>query len=138
MDNAKLAEAMRLEAEAQRLRYEAFAERPLPDHWRVGDRIRYIRDMEYCCDAGSLGVVVKISAKCAGKSAREYQVFWTRPDSWATTLGGTAQFWTTPGDVELVENVGTHKPHVGTHENDAAISTCCGNGGGPRRTAIGL
>ena len=101
---------------AQRLRYEAFSERPLPDHWRVGDRIRYIRNMEYCCDEGSLGVVLEVRAECAVKPAHEYQVFWTRPDGWATTLGGTAKFWTTPDDVELVENVGTHENHVGTHE----------------------
>lgn len=116
MDKAKIAEAVRLEAEAKRLRHESFSERPLPDHWRVGDRIRYIRNMDYCCDAGSLGVVVEVRAECAVKPAHEYQVFWTRPDGWATTLGGTAKFWTTPDDVELVENVGTHENHVGTHE----------------------
>lgn len=80
----------------------AFANRPLPDHWRVGDRIRYIRDKEHCCDAGSLGVVVAVRPECAFKSADEYQVFWTRPDGWAKTLGGGAKFWTTPDEVELV------------------------------------
>lgn len=84
-------------------RRAAFANRPLPDHWRVGDRIRYIRDKEHCCDAGALGVVVEVSPECASKSADEYhQVFWTRPDGWANTLGGGARFWTTPDEVELV------------------------------------
>ena len=83
-------------------RRAAFANRPLPDHWRVGDRIRYIRDKEHCCDAGALGVVVDVSPECAFNSADEYQVFWTRPDGWANTLGGGARFWTTPDEVELV------------------------------------
>lgn len=101
MDSEKLRRASELEAEAVALRKAAFAERPLPDHWRVGDRIRYIRDKEYCCDAGALGVVVDVSPDCAEKRASEYQVFWTCPDSWAKTLGGGSKFWTTPDEVEL-------------------------------------
>jgi hypothetical protein len=82
-------------------RRKAFANRPLPDHWRVGDRIRYIRDKEHCCDAGALGVVVHVSPECAEKPAGEYQVFWTRPDGWAKTLGGESKFYTTSDEVEL-------------------------------------
>lgn len=99
MDTDKLDEASRLEAAAQVLRRAAFAERPLPDHWRVGDRIRYIRNKEHCCDAGALGVVVEV--KHPERPASQYQVFYTQPDGWANTLGGTARFYTTPDEVEL-------------------------------------
>jgi hypothetical protein len=85
-------------------RRNAFDSRPLPDHWRVGDRIRYIRDKEHCCDAGALGVVVAVGPECAEKLAGEYQVFWTCPQGWTNTLGGGAKFWTTPDEVELVQS----------------------------------
>lgn len=100
MDQDKLETAAQLEAQAKQLRREAFAERPLPDHWRVGDRIRYIRNKEHCCEAGALGVVVEVEHP--ERPAAEYQVFYTRPDGWTTTLGGTARFYTTPDEVELV------------------------------------
>lgn len=101
-DKADAVKAAMVAAVNSEARRAAFANRPLLDHWRVGDRIRYIRDKEHCCDAGALGVVVEVSPECAYKSADEYQVFWTRPDGWAKTLGCRAKFWTTPDEVELV------------------------------------
>lgn len=94
-DRAKLLHGL-----ARQLSAEAYAERPMPEHWEVGQKVRYLRDKEWCSDAGETGVIVAVSDECAEKPAYEYQVFWTLPDKYKNR---GARFWTTPGDVELVK-----------------------------------
>jgi hypothetical protein len=97
MNMKKIAEAARLEDKAARLREEAFNERPLPDFWRVGQTVRLIRSIEFGYDAGQTAQVVEVRDPTI--PASEYQVFWIsqRPKQ--------ERFWTTPADVELVEDV---------------------------------
>jgi len=96
---SKLAEAMELEAKAARLRKEAFDERPLPDFWRVGQKVRFLDAKEWAWNAGTVATVVEVRDRSV--PAKDYQVFWT------STRPGEHKFWTTPDEVELVADVGT-------------------------------
>lgn len=89
--------AARLEAEAAALRKRAFDDRPLPDFWRVGQRVRLIKDKEWAYPAGTEVEVVKV--RDPDTPAKEYQVFWT------STNHGKELYWTTPDEVELVQDV---------------------------------
>jgi hypothetical protein len=97
MDQDLLNIAEMLESEAKRLRKKAFDNRPLPDFWRVGQTVRLLKDKEWCAGAGTLMTVVELDE--FEEPAKNYQVFWTTP------INGTGQYWTTPDEVELVEDV---------------------------------
>lgn len=90
MDQDLLKIAEMLESEAKRLRKKAFDNRPLPDFWRVGQKVRLLKTKEWCADAGDVLMIVEV---------RDHNVFWTSP------LNGTGRYWTTPDEVELVEDV---------------------------------
>ena len=94
MDEYKLNRASELEEEAARLRLEAFEERPLPDFWRLGQKVRTLKDNEWAWDKGAIMTIVRLRE--VGVPAAQYQVFWVTPRS------GQGVFWTTPADVELV------------------------------------
>jgi hypothetical protein len=94
MNTEKLARARELEIEANRLRKEAFEERPLPDKWRIGQMVRFIVDKEWAWGAGTVAQIVKTDK--SDKPADKYQVFWTSTDP------GKHLFWTTPNEVEFV------------------------------------
>lgn len=49
-----------LEAEATKLRREAFLERPLPNKWELGQRVRFIRDIDFEPTKGSILTIVKV------------------------------------------------------------------------------
>ncbi len=71
-----------------------------PDTWKVGQKVRYITRNEWAWDKGQLGVVISLKDEFRGQPAGKYQHFYTRP------IGYTGGFyWTTPDDVELVEDV---------------------------------
>lgn len=72
-----------------------------PDRWKIGMRIRYVRDMEYGPSKGTTGRVIRLHDDHMDRPGAEYQVFWTRPDE---DREGTTLFWTTPDDVELIED----------------------------------
>lgn len=90
----RLKKAKELREEARRLEVEAA--RPLPDKWKIGMRVRFLRGSEWTWGVGTEATVVKLSPECARRKGSEYQVFWTSPDD------GGAIWWTTPDDVELV------------------------------------
>jgi hypothetical protein len=92
-DKLERAKAMRKEAE--RLELEAFNERPLPDKWQVGMRVRFLNTSEGAWCKGQEATINELDH--TDRPASEYQVFWTVPD------GGGAVWWTTPSDVELVK-----------------------------------
>lgn len=96
MDEEKLARADALEAEAERLRDEAFSERPLPNYWRVGQKVRYIKKQEFGFVLGAIATIIKV--RDPDIPAAEYNVFWTTND------GAHGRYWTTPDEVELVED----------------------------------
>jgi len=97
---AELVRARTLREEAAAIEKAAFEARPLPDKWRVGQTVRYLRSIEYGPNRGSLGYVQRLREEDADKDipAKDYQVFWTGPKDKSST------FWTTPDDVELVED----------------------------------
>ncbi len=97
MDQDLLNIAEMLENEAKRLRKKAFDNRPLPDFWRVGQKVRLLKNKEWCADAGTVMMIVDLDE--FEEPAKNYQVFWTSP------LNGTGRYWTTPDEVELVEDV---------------------------------
>ncbi len=102
---AKLARAAALEHEAAQLRSEAFEQRRLPDFWRVGQKVRYLTNSDWAWHRGNEGTVVALRDDCKGKPAHEYQVFYTGvgPDCYG-------QYWTTPSDVELIEDTPSDIP----------------------------
>lgn len=79
------------------LRVEAFKNRPLPEFWELGQKVRYLSDSEWSWSKGSTGYVTRLWPEYKNKPAHEYQVF-------HTGLGEDKYglFWTTPDDVELV------------------------------------
>lgn len=94
----KRAEARRLHETAKRLTKEAHDERPLPDFWRVGQKVRFLRDSEWAWSKGQTATIIALrDFNC--RPAREYQVFYTG------NPGEPGQWWTTPDDVELAEDV---------------------------------
>lgn len=95
MDADKLARAAALEAEAAALRRNAFDMRPLPDFWRVGQKVRTLNHKEFAWDAGAVMTVIEVREPHV--PASKYQVFFTS--------GGYGRYWTTPAEVELVEDV---------------------------------
>lgn len=95
LDTDRLKRAKALREEAQKL--EAEDARLLPTKWKIGMRVRFLRHKEWAWSSGLEATVVKLSNECKHKNGRDYQVFWTEPD------GGGAIWWTTPDDVELVQ-----------------------------------
>lgn len=87
--------AAELREEAGRL--EAEAKRPLPDEWKVGMRVRFLRHEDWAWSKGTEATIVELREEFKGRKAHEYQVFYTQPDS------GKGSWWTTPDDVELVD-----------------------------------
>ncbi|CAA2139559.1 hypothetical protein [Hyphomicrobium sp. ghe19] len=98
MNEDKLSKAAALEAEARLLRSEAFNDRPLPDFWRVGQKVRTLERKEWAWSAGAIMTIVEV--RDPKIPAKDYQVFWTRHH---LSKGGE-KFWTEPNDVELVED----------------------------------
>jgi hypothetical protein len=96
--NPLLVQATKLEAEAARLRKQAFEERCMPDFWRIGQRVRYITDSEYAWCRGDIAQIVGFHYRYLEGTipANEYQVFFTGH------LSSSAKYWTTPSDVELI------------------------------------
>ena len=86
------AQAALLEADAAKLRQQA-RDLSIPERWEVGQKVRYLRDRYWAWSAGAEAVIIEMLDH--GKTAREYQVFYTRP------INGKGTFWTTPDDVEL-------------------------------------
>jgi hypothetical protein len=103
MDSEKLNRAAQLEAEARDLRRQAHAERPLPDFWRVGQKVRTLADKAWAWKAGDVMTITELRDE--GTPALDYQVFWT---AHAREFG---RFWTTPDEVELVEDADAKPPH---------------------------
>ena len=102
MDYEKLAQANALEKEAAELRKQAFLERPLPDHWEVGQRVRYIKSSEWAYDAGRTAVIVETRQEYEDRPASDYSVFYTRPlDDNGVQVSGV-KYWTPSTDVELL------------------------------------
>lgn len=98
MDLEKLARAAELEAEASQLRAAVFRGRPLPDFWRVGQKVRFVKSQEYGFQSGDVAEIVDV--KDPEIPANKYQVFWTSTDI------KTHRYWTTPDEVELVKDKG--------------------------------
>jgi hypothetical protein len=90
-----------LEKKLEKYRKSKFGNRPLPNKWRVGQKVRFLSDSEWAWSKGSVWYVVELRPEYANCFASEYQVFYTSPDM--TKKKGI--FWTTPNDVELVEDV---------------------------------
>ncbi len=86
-----------LEAQVEVLRTEAHAERPLPEFWRVGMRIRYITHSRWGWDKGTTGVIIRTRDYDKDTPADKYQVFYTN-----STGEDHPSLWTTPDDVELI------------------------------------
>jgi hypothetical protein len=93
---AELDKAAALRAQAAKIEEEAFANRPLPDRWRVGQVVRTVVEMEHCASRGAILYVHRVQEQYADTPADEYQVFWTGPKD------KRSMYWTTPNDVELV------------------------------------
>lgn len=86
-----------IEAEAERRRKALPSLLRHPDHWAIGMRVRYVRNSdEWGPRRGWVGTVTEV--RDPDRRGSEYQVFWVRPDGDAS-----AQYWTTPDDVELME-----------------------------------
>ncbi|MBI1313671.1 hypothetical protein GC176_20455 [bacterium] len=92
----ELNRAHALREEAERIEKEAHANRPLPKYWKRGQKVRYLRSIEWGPDRGSIGFVHGLRDSVQ-KPAAEYQVFYTGP-----SLRASPSYWTTPDDVELV------------------------------------
>ena len=60
MDQDLLKIAEMLESEAKRLRKKAFDNRPMPDSWRVGQKVRLLKNKEWCADAGDVLMIVEV------------------------------------------------------------------------------
>jgi hypothetical protein len=97
MNQEKLDKADWHAAESQRLKQEAFDERPLPDRWRVGQKVRMITDTEWAWRKGAIMIIVGLHTKYD-------DVFYTSPLDYETNPHA-GSYWTTPEDVELVEDV---------------------------------
>jgi hypothetical protein len=91
--------AAALRAEADRLEADAFDQRPLPDFWRVGQKVRYLYDKDFAWSAGETATILELDKQ--GVPAKEYQVFWTGHPKHPEY----GRFWTTPDEVELIKDV---------------------------------
>lgn len=94
----ELLRSQALRDEAAKIERAAFDARPLPDKWRVGQIVRQVRGEGLGLPRGTIAYVHRLSDDCASKAATEYQVFWIGPKDKSST------WWTTPADVELVED----------------------------------
>src|SRR4051812_27782417 len=66
-----------------------------PKAWKIGDRVRYVRSIDWGPQKGQEGVIISFSEDHKdGMPANEYQVFYVKIDR--------GQFYTTPDDVEIV------------------------------------
>lgn len=83
------------------------AERLLPDSWRVGQKVRYLNSSEFAWSRGDIAYVLKLRDEYKGRPAAEYQVFYTGVPSTGCS------YWTTPNDVELVEDVASAQEKQG-------------------------
>lgn len=96
-NQSMLGRAKQLREQADRL--ELLSKRKLPAFWKVGMKVRYLKDSEWAWRGGDTAYVKQLRSEYAGTPADTYQVFYTGP------LDGGSIFWTTPDDVELVEEV---------------------------------
>jgi len=88
-------EAERLELQAKKLRLKA--KRKMPDQWRVGQKVRYVSNKDWAWNKGGIAYILELRDEYKGLSADEYQVFYTGSKK------GSGTYWTTPDDVELIE-----------------------------------
>lgn len=110
MNQYKLDRAVELEDEADELRKQAFEERLLPDHWKIGQIVRLIKDKERCAGRNSIAVVTDVSEICSSIEANSHlNVFWITPlngrDKWNSfeeLRNKYGCFYTTSDEVELV------------------------------------
>lgn len=98
MDQEKLRKAQQLRDKAEDLEREAFNERPLPDFWRVGQKVRMLNDEEWAWGKGNIMVISKVSSPHLPASHNQVIYLSTLEDGWGS-------FYATPKDVELVEDV---------------------------------
>jgi hypothetical protein len=96
-----LARAQALRDEADKIEKTAFNSRPLPDKWRVGQTVRYLKDRDWAWSRGQTALVKELRSDYRGLPAAKYQVFYTGPEKGKKP----PIYWTTPDDVELVEDV---------------------------------
>lgn len=96
MNEMLLLKASELEAEARALRQKAFDERPLPDHWAVGQTVRCIKAVQWGTQKGQVYVINRVRKEDKGKPAAcENQVFWVSP------FGDPSSYYSTPEHFEL-------------------------------------
>lgn len=90
-----------LQAKLGEFKKSKFGNRPLPNKWRVGQKVRYITQSEWGWDRGNVAWITEVRPEYKDKFAGEYQVFYTsyNPE------GKGGRYWTTPEDVELIEDV---------------------------------
>ena len=99
---AALDRAASLRAEAVKIEEDAVKGRPLPDKWQTGQQVRYLESREWAWTRGRTGFVVQLREEYAEAAGDEYQVFYTGPNF--PPKNGDPIYWTTPADVELVED----------------------------------
>lgn len=93
-------EVKELQDKIDKFRKSKFGNRPLPNKWRVGQKVRYITSNEWGWRQGDVGYVTELRDEYKDHFASEYQVFYT-------SIGEKrfGKYWTTPDDVELIEDV---------------------------------
>jgi hypothetical protein len=89
-----------LKATAKSREEQVFNSRPLPKVWKIGQKVRYTRDSEWAWSKGDVGFIIELWDRDKGKPTHEYQVFYT-----AIGEKKYGRYWTTPDDVELIEDV---------------------------------
>lgn len=95
----KIKLAQLLERMATHIRSTAFNDRPLPDFWRVGQKVRLITSKEWCGDAGQEFYICKV--KWAAEPAHSSNnTIWITP----SLLTEEGKYWTSPHEIELVED----------------------------------
>lgn len=97
MDDKLIKRAEELERMAAKLRKDAA--RKLPDFWRVGQKVRYLENSEWAWSKDDTAFVLELRDEKEKIPADQYQVFYTGQK------GRHGRYWTTPDDVELVEDV---------------------------------
>ena len=77
-------------------------EKEFPDHWKVGQRVRYLYTSIDAWRAGQEGTILDVSEECVKMPASDPRnVFWTVPDR--KIFDKTESYWTTPSNVEWIK-----------------------------------
>ncbi len=93
--------AVEIEVLAADIREIAKKVRKLPDHWKVGQKVRALKDEEWAWSKGDILTIVEFHRDYPEGSlpADHYQVFYTAREN------GSGRCWTVPEQVELAEDV---------------------------------